>query len=209
MWLIKYILDIIFPDFCLGCKKRGFLICPNCLEENTLNNNNEILSLYEYKNPLIKEVLWRLKYKNDKRVANFFGKLIYQNFIEDFADLKMYTIDKPIILLPVPLSDKRIKERSYNQSLLIAKAIKREDASDLFEIRNDILIKKEGIPQTKIKNKQQRLLNIEDSFILNNKKIENRIIIIVDDITTTGATISEIKKLLKEAKKVVGLTIAH
>ena len=71
---------------------------------------------------------------------------------------------------------------------------------------------KETIHQANIKNRNIRLKNLIGSFIVKNKEeIKNRNIILIDDITTTGATLNEARKTLKKAgaKKIVAFTVAH
>lgn len=82
-----------------------------------------------------------------------------------------------------------------------------------FQLEKNILIKsKETEHQAKIENRAQRLKNIAGSFAVQNTSlIQNRNIILFDDITTTGATLSEARKVLKEAgaRKIIAFTLAH
>jgi ComF family protein len=116
------------------------------------------------------------------------------------------------LLIPIPISKKRYRERGYNQSLLVCKELIRIDKEN-FDLESSVLIKnKETEHQARIKNRNERLKNIIGSFETKNEnKIKNRNIILIDDITTTGATLNEAKKILKEsgAKKIIAFTVAH
>ena len=131
-------------------------------------------------------------------LINFFNK--YQkNYLQfDFYD----------IIMPVPISRKRLKSRGYNQSLLFAKGI----AKILnINLRKDILIKQTNNKMQSTLNKLQREENVKDVYKLkNNKDIINKRILLVDDIFTTGATANECSKVLKLAgtQKIDVLTIA-
>ena len=80
-------------------------------------------------------------------------------------------------------------------------------------MEKNVLIKiKETEHQANIKERRDRLKNLSDSFsVKNSKMIEGKNIILIDDVTTTGATLSEARKILKQsgAKKVIAFTVAH
>jgi competence protein ComFC len=116
--------------------------------------------------------------------------------------------EKDFFLIPIPITEKSRKTRGYNQSLLIAKRI-----SDENKIMQNILFKNRNhIPQNKIKNRAERLGNVKNSFeVRKNELVENKIVILIDDVVTTGATLTEAKKVLKSsgAKKVFAFVVAH
>ena len=128
------------------------------------------------------------------------------------SDMRIYT-DQSILVIPVPLSRSRGKERGYNQAEIIARGF--IDASDegIFELRGDIINKKlDTKPQARITNRTERLRNIKNVFEVKNQiDVKGRTIIVIDDVTTTGGTLNEIIKILKKsgAKKVVGFAVAH
>ena len=93
--------------------------------------------------------------------------------------------------------------------------INRERGDASLKLENNILIKpKETEHQARIENRQKRLKNILGSFSVKNEKVElvkGRNIILIDDIATTGATLNEARKILKQAGagKIIAFTIAH
>jgi ComF family protein len=165
---------------------------------------------------LIKKSLWLLKYNGKRRLAELFAQSVYPRIIEELSDLApLENFTKPI-LIPIPLSNKRFRERGFNQSELICKylmKIDRENNQCNFELIDNVLIKpKETIHQAKIENRNERLKNLKGTFTVKNQElIKKRNIILIDDITTTGATLNEAKKILKEngANKIIAFTIAH
>lgn len=126
--------------------------------------------------------------------------------------LVMENFDKPIII-PIPLSRKRYRERGFNQSELISQSIIDNDKEKCFELLTNVLTKpKETQHQAHIENRSYRMQNMVGSFVVKNPElIKDRNIILIDDVVTTGATLTEAKKMLKEAgaKKIIAFTIAH
>ena len=114
------------------------------------------------------------------------------------------------IIIPVPIHNKRRKERGYNQSALIAK----EFCKNINELEyEDILIKKKNTIAQSTLNKEERLKNAIDMYKIKENKqdiIYNKNVLIFDDIYTTGATANECAKAIREANpsKVGILTIA-
>ena len=101
-------------------------------------------------------------------------------------------------IIPVPISKKRMKERGYNQSTLIAKELSKKIKIDL-EI--NCIIKVKNVKEQSKLNKEQREKNIQNVYELKNKqKIINKKILLIDDIYTTGSTVNECSKILGQGK---------
>lgn len=252
MRFLNTILNIIFPVKCISCGKSGADLCLTCLKDAPGAERESakwIFSLYDYRHPIIKKSLWLLKYKGKKRLANIFAEIIYEKILEELSELSILENFIEPILIPIPLSPKRYKERGYNQAELICRElIKINDLRHLsakaktstnginIKLENNILIKiKETEHQARIKDRRIRLKNLFGSFAIKNNKaksskpgspdafdkaprenkninlIKNRNIILIDDITTTGATLNEARKVLKQngARKVIAFTVAH
>lgn len=228
MNILDTISDIIFPSYCIACGKRGVDLCLDCLFKAppALRENAEwIFPLFDYRHQTIKESIWLLKYKGRKKLAKIFAEVMYGRIVEELADLRMIKNFREALLIPIPLSNTRHRERSYNQAELICRELIRLDnESNLrhsvdvgqdknFEFDKNILIKtKETEHQARIKERAERLKNLENSFAVKNPdKIKNRNVILVDDVTTTGATLEEAKKALKKsgAKNIIAFTVAH
>ena len=112
------------------------------------------------------------------------------------------------IIIPTPLHKKRLLERGFNQSYLLATHI---SSQFNIPITNNILYRKKNIQHQANLNKKQRLKNIQNSFAIKNTKIiKNKSIVLIDDIITTGATLNEQAKLLKQnnARSVWAIVVA-
>lgn len=214
--ILNTILNIIFPVNCLSCGKSGQDLCLPCLNEAGEAERESldwVFPLYDYRHPSIKKAILFLKYKYRKRLANIFAENMHGRILEELGDLSQIENFRDPILIPIPLSKKRYRERGYNQSMLLCEKLVKLDKNQNFKLEKDILIKhRETIHQAKIRNRNERLKNLIGTYTVKNKeKIKNRNIILIDDVTTTGATLTEAKKILRKsgAHKVIAFTIAH
>ncbi|MBU2544714.1 hypothetical protein KJ618_04585 [Patescibacteria group bacterium] len=213
--LINWLLNCIFPVSCIGCAKNGKVLGSKCLSKIPLANitvDKDIYSVFNYKHPLIKQALWELKYNNNKVATKPLASALYDKILEELQDLEIFNNFTQPLLIPIPLSKERLKERGYNQSELLCKELSFIDSMS-FTLCSDVLYKPVHTrQQTKTLSKSERINNLHGCFaIKNQEKIRNRNIILIDDIITTGATLLEAKKVLRQsgAKKIIAFTVAH
>lgn len=213
--ITNWLLNTLFPPCCLSCGRKNTEFCNECLSlipPAERESAKWIFPIFDYRHPPIKKALWLLKYKNKKTLAKIFAEILHSKILEELSDMALLENFTNPLLIPIPISKKRYRERGYNQSLLVCKELIRIDKEN-FDLESSVLIKnKETEHQARIKNRNERLKNIIGSFETKNEnKIKNRNIILIDDITTTGATLNEAKKILKEsgAKKIIAFTVAH
>lgn len=214
--MLNPILEILFPSNCIGCNTKGEILCSNCVDNLKLAERpteDNILALYDYRDPIIKKSIWKLKYHHSPYLGQKFGELLYESFLEEINLIEMFSKGNHIYVIPIPISKNKYQKRGYNQSEIIARGFCRADNNKTFKFKTDILYKKiNTIPQARLTNRNKRLKNIKGSFnIKNEEQIKGKTIIIIDDVTTTGGTMLEAIKVLKKsgAKKVVGFAVAH
>ena len=132
----------------------------------------------------------KFKFFDQSNLARELYQLIFQK-LEEF-------ITKIDFIVPVPLHKKRLKDRKYNQALFLAKFISKKSKIKLLP---DLLIRsKEGKNQIGL-NKRARIENVKNAFELNRKYqdlIQDKNILLIDDVVTTGATINNCSKVLKK-----------
>ena len=228
-------LDILFPRSCFGCGREGSYLCQDC--QSCLDISEDVFCLcsiprrlvfssnmnsakcgrclskklnglffpLSYQNNLIKELIRQFKYDPFvKELAKPLAELI-------IAHLNL--IDKEVwknkILIPVPLHKKRLKQRGFNQAEEIAKELaKKLNISLLVNCLKKVKITS---PQAKLSEKE-REKNIKGAFLTKNHNlIQGKRILLVDDVYTTGATMEEAAKVLKQAgaKEVWGVVVAR
>lgn len=157
----------------------------------------------------IKILIHQFKYKYWTRLKNVF-ELILKIYIENLQPEK--TLKKFLnncLIVPVPLHKDREKERGFNQAEILGGIISRILS---IPIENRIIARiKATQTQAKLKNWEQRKENIKNSFfIADPEKIKGANIILVDDVYTSGATINEAAKTLRNAgaKQIIAFVIA-
>lgn len=170
-------------------------------------------AVFDYRDELARQAIWEIKYRKNEKILGLFCKIFYEYIIDELTDEAIFSNFKNPILVPIPSSKNRLKERGYNQCELIVKELERIDDDKNFTLSKNILEKVKDSPsQTSVKNKVERLKNLKGCFATGNlEKIRDANIILVDDVITTGATMSEAKKTLLNAgaRQVICFALAH
>ena len=170
-------------------------------------------AIFSYKYPLCKTAIWEIKYKANKIILKKFSSILYEILLEEMSDIMLFNGGQKLILIPVPGDKKRLKEKGFNQSALLVQKIFEIDGGKNFEIDLNVLEKiKETEHQVKVKNRWKRLENLIGCFAVKDSAlIKGKNFIVIDDVITTGATMTETERALKEggAKNVYGFSIAH
>lgn len=224
------IINLIFPNTCINCQKSINAeehLCHNCIKKIRFNrapickscgrtlkfdqfkreckfcatNNYSFernYSLFQYKDPII-ELIYSYKYKRFKKIKSFLFEHLSE-FLKFYDIINKHNIN---IISSVPLHKSKLRERGYNQSELIARAIA-EFVS--LPYKETLLATKYTRSQTRIRylDRQKKVkgaYKTKDNFC--------GTILLVDDVFTTGSTLNECSKLLKKngADKVITLTI--
>ncbi len=167
-----------------------------------------IESIFTYKDPIVRELIWQIKYKKNDHAVKIAGFALYNELIKITQNVK-----SDVLLLPIPISNKRRKERGYNQCEIIINEILRLDSySNRFETNFSLIKRMKHIEKQTFMKRNERLKNIENIFeVTNNNLNKNTKIIIIDDVSTTGSTLNEARETLLQAgfADVQALTIAH
>lgn len=215
----QFLLDILFPINCLGCHKEGEWLCKKCIQSiplyqkricpwceqkqprlqlcqkcQTESGLDFLKVITNYQNPLFQEFLHDLKYNLAWQMIDDLNPLI-KNFTHQNKGLTKFSQS---VFVPIPLYQKRYRERGFNQSELIAKSLSQH--MPRISVNPKILkrIKNTG-SQMKLSRKE-RLVNMKDAFsCLDKISVINQKVILVDDVLTTGSTIKEAALTLRKA----------
>lgn len=208
-YLYSQLLNFIFPSTTLENYIEKLVSGHALLPTAQIQLVGNGISCFSYRDKIIRDLMWQLKYKGDTRIAKIFGQELQKHIL---TYLKNTTLTGPYTVTAIPLSRRRFWWRGYNQSELIAKEICKEN-SNLFIHNSNILNRTiHKTAQAKIKNPSERLLNAQNIFsIKNNLDVKDKTIILIDDVITTGATLRSATNTLKkaEAHHVVWLAVAH
>ena len=219
-------LDLFFPKRCVGCGREGEFLCQSCLHKvNRLfpplcplcgrPQLNEVLcpSCLSWQadiegirspfvfNGIIREAVLRFKYKNFRAVSTLLAGL-----------LRDYMTDYPLladILIPVPLHPKRLRERGYNQSGMLAAELAKLTGLPVSD--SSIVRKRYTLPQAKTTSVEERRRNVMGLFTCADDRIKGKKVLLIDDVATSGATLNACARALKEsgAESIWGLVLAR
>ena len=176
--------------FCPECNQKLDFGEEHCLICRTRSPISKVVAVGDF-NDILRPLIHAYKYHGVVPIGDFLGDLLTEQFREfDLAE-------KYDLIIPIPLHHSRERMRGFNQSRIIAHCLAENlglecDSNSLKRI-------KKTRTQTGL-NRQQRIDNIRDAFALNaDITFEGLNIILVDDVTTTGATAIESAKILKQA----------
>lgn len=183
------------PPFCIKCGRqlpegvKPYAICVNCKKNNIYFDR--AFSVFYY-DDILKELIHNFKYKKMTLIANEFVELIE-------AFMKEYEIDKGTdIVLSIPMHPVRLFKREINPSHILGKALAKRLG---FRYSAKVLKKTKNTPPQSRLSRAERIKNIKESFSLSKNKIsyiKHKNILLVDDLFTTGSTVNECARILKQ-----------
>lgn len=227
--LVDVLKDMLFPIFCLGCKKEGVWVCPDCLrridtrgithcpvchEPQAYGVCCEQCSPYSYLSSHIAGVA----YEHGALVGRIIEAFKY-GYVTELVDTLMLLLD-PVIgqhkslwanisyIVPIPLHARRYAERGYNQAALLAEALGRQVDIPVYPV----LTRARYTTQQARLAKEEREANVADVFVLRSSyPCLDKDILLVDDVFTTGSTMQAAAAVLRRAgaASVAGISVAR
>ncbi len=232
--LIDSILEWIFPSKCIFCSSilsinsEEKIFCQKCIEyftyiekpicikcgrtvdedaDSVCNDCRNIqykfvrnMSVFYY-DDFVRHLIFKFKYGKGVYVGNKLGEIMSNYFFDNYIK----NID---LIIPIPLHKSKQRARGFNQALILSKHISKKTGIPLSE--KGLIRIKNTRPQSKL-SISQRQKNLKDAFQINKTlNIQNKNILLIDDIFTSGSTINNCTKILHEngAKDVFSFTLS-
>ena len=224
IWKLAW--DIIFPPICVNCgtdiKDQSKFLCQNCFDEiqilsalrcpecgaglansdSACHKSNYVLAPASKFFPPIPALIHNFKYKELIKIGDILSAMVIVCLKNSGIELKDFVVTQ------IPLYPTKLRKRGFNQSEVMAKSV-----ANYFSLPQENLLQrvKNNPQQAKQKDFSNRKENVKNCFqSLNSHKIAGKKIILVDDVSTSGATLFEASRVLKKygAKKIIALVVA-
>ncbi|OHA58192.1 MAG: hypothetical protein A2571_02940 [Candidatus Vogelbacteria bacterium RIFOXYD1_FULL_44_32] len=212
--LIHIATKIFFPHYCVGCGKNNILLCSTCapkLERNFSEEENIITAL-AYSDRAVRQLIWLMKYRGSSEATLILAQKLEEAILHHLSDVPdFFVTTEKILLVPVPMTRKHQRRRGWNQALLLAQTIAQISPAS-FTVSQAVVKVKDTKSQVHCQNKQERLQNLKNAFGLSpTADIAGKIVIVIDDVTTTGTTLTEIMRVLKQKppRRLYSAAVAH
>jgi ComF family protein len=224
--LRETVIDFFFPSRCIGCGKSGSFLCDKCCcklprvslpvctkcgkPESTgvlcpacwgwQSQIDGMRSPFRF-DGVMRQAIHELKYRNLKAIARCLAGLLFK-----------YVQANPVpgeVLVPVPLHNRRLRQRGYNQSSLIARELGKLAVLPLSE--GCLIRLKNNPPQARTETVDQRRRNVSGVFACDDHRLSGKHVLLIDDVCTSGATLEACAIALKSVgvSSVWGLTLAR
>jgi len=212
---LQFILDFLFPKGRAERALEGMTLLDflSRTEKADVAPSFGFSAYLSYKDPLVKNLIWLIKYHKSRKAFEFGADIFFEELAEETSEGALLQGGARPLLIPIPMSLKRKRVRGGNHMDRLAQAIVERGGKNFFELDIESLVRtKETPPQTSIKDRRRRALNIAGVFsVPHPEKITGKTIILIDDVATTGATLKEARRVLLEggAGKVRSIALAH
>jgi ComF family protein len=219
-------LDLLFPRWCIGCGREGAFLCQSCCQllprimpplcprcgrpqpsgilcPSCVGWQAEIdgiRSPFRF-DGVMRQSIHQLKYRNLRAMAQPLVRL-----------LQDYLVTNPVpgeVLVPVPLHQKRLRERGYNQSRLLAQELGK--LINLPVVDDCLIRQRHASPQARASTVSERRSNVDGAFTCRDHRLRDKQVLVIDDVATSGATLDACAAALKAAgaTTVWGLVLAR
>lgn len=224
--LKAFILNLLFPLECLGCGNEGTWLCPACFRRLKFSPNKKnsrlktaaldrIFIAGDYDDALLADLIKKFKYHFitaiGKPLADFLilywsGQIALATLNDSHAASDSQIAAADFIVIPIPLSIRRLRWRGFNQAEILARKFA---ANFSYPLSLGLTRQKHRAAQASL-DENRRLKNISGVFSYTGQSLAGRNILLIDDVATTGATLNEAALILRAqgAKKICGLVLA-
>lgn len=205
--MLSKLLTLLFPPD----EKEQLVIqtdaLPSTPTHTTLPNGKQVLTCAPYDEPAVRASLSLLKTRGNARATQLLATLLSDVLLEEYADATIWNTTQTYIV-PMPISKRRRRERGFNQMEQVC-ALLPDELRAL--VRTDVLVQTKHIPMQKTLSRSERLTNVVGIFeVIDPAAVSSARIILIDDVTTTGATLAEAIRVLRNSgASVTAVALAH
>ncbi len=220
------LLNLLYPPRCVGCRRLGDWLCPACRGQivpikppwcpccgrpmtrvqlcnvcrDTPSAMDGIRAVAYYEG-VLRSAIHRFKYRNGQALAAPLGDLLV-NYLAEYP----LQVD---VIVPVPLHARRLADRGYNQSALLAAHL--SCALGWPSVEGSLVRTRYTQPQMEQPTSEARRQNVQDAFVCQDDRLANARVLLIDDVYTTGATLQACAQALRQrqVQSVWALALAH
>jgi len=228
--LWNFVLDVLFPITCIKCGKENEWVCKSCAESIPIEMEDScavckkysfegktcyeckkicalsgVVRFFNYDSRLVQKTLQVVKYGYVAEALMPLLKVLDAHIVSKFEKLGLDP--RAIIFVPVPLHPRRLRERGFNQSLIIAEYFAQVTGGTVVEA----LARRWTRPPQVFLDEEDRVRNIKGNFkCIMPESVQDKYIFLVDDVTTTGSTLNECALTLQSAhpRDIWGIVLA-
>lgn len=191
----------LLGPYCPSCKRQLPSLSDGCECEESDPALEALFSLGVYDEEM-KALIENFKYKRKRRLGSFLSELLSESLLDSAK------LPRADFIVAVPLHKRKLRERGFNQSKIIASQL--SEKLGIPALSDSVIRKRNTRTQTGL-SREERRKNVKDAFKLTGKvDLKGRRLLLVDDVLTTGATMSECARTLKSAgaERIWGVTLA-
>jgi ComF family protein len=195
------VLDAVLPprERTVRTKSRGLEDIPVVPTSHHLLDAH-ITAIMDYQDDAVQDLIRALKYDGSSAAAALAAAALADYLREEFANTKQFS-PREILLVPVPLHRSRKRERGFNQIEIVLKALPKEFRDGtLSKLAPDVLTRSKATKQQTKLSRAERIKNVVSAFeVSSSSRVSNAHIFLIDDVTTTGATLVNAGKPLERS----------
>jgi ComF family protein len=207
--IIKKLLDLIFPP---SDQERRFRKLSSTelrsISTDRHSDKHFIRAICDYRDETVREVVYGLKFDGSMAAADIIAQCIHAEILAICQQRRIF--DNQLVITSVPMSPGQRRKRGFNQSHRICKQIIETDSADIFCYRTLLKKVRTTADQTEL-TKDERRKNVRGVFEATVKSTNTQTIFVIDDVTTTGATLTETRRALRKVTDadIIGIAFAH